>query len=89
VPRSLTPSQRTLLELLADEFRDTTAKRILNVGQFSKENNSDMGSQQKLQETQRNTDESHQGLLRRIWDKLTHHEQQQHQKDDDKKSGSA
>jgi hypothetical protein len=35
--RSLTISQRTLLELLADEFRDNTAKRELNVGQFAKE----------------------------------------------------
>lgn len=32
MPKYLTPNQRTILEILADELNDTTAKRMMNVG---------------------------------------------------------
>jgi len=73
--RFLTPSQRTLLELLADEFNDKSAKRVMNVRQYANEaKDKDAASGSFSQQAQ---DDSHQGLLKRIWDKLTHHENKQ------------
>jgi molecular chaperone DnaJ len=34
MPKYLSSNQRTLLELLADEMGDKTAKRIMNLGQY-------------------------------------------------------
>jgi molecular chaperone DnaJ len=36
MPKYLSVNQRTILEMLADEMGDKTAKRIMNLGQFSK-----------------------------------------------------
>ena len=36
MPKYLTANQRTILEMLADEMGDSTAKRIMNVGQYTK-----------------------------------------------------
>ncbi|KAI5854264.1 hypothetical protein BZA05DRAFT_393694 [Tricharina praecox] len=81
IPKSLTPSQRTLLELLADEFNDKSAKRIMNVSQYANEAK-DKGAASESSSSssssfQQQGDESHHGLLKRIWDKLTHHDNNQ------------
>ncbi|CCX05854.1 hypothetical protein FPQ18DRAFT_402013 [Pyronema domesticum] len=65
MPKTLTPSQRTLLELLADEFKDKTARRIMNVSEFSNEANAAQANSNPVN----NTDD-HTGILKRIWDKL-------------------
>jgi molecular chaperone DnaJ len=52
--------------MLADEFQDKSAKRIMNVSQYAQEEGSSGDQQQ--------SGDSHHGLLKRIWDKLTHHE---------------
>jgi molecular chaperone DnaJ len=36
MPKHLSANQRTILEMLADEMGDKTAKRIMNLGQYSK-----------------------------------------------------
>lgn len=36
MPKYLTANQRTILEMLADEMGDKTAKRLMNVGQYQK-----------------------------------------------------
>jgi molecular chaperone DnaJ len=36
MPKYLSANQRTILEMLADEMGDKTAKRIMNVGQYQK-----------------------------------------------------
>ncbi|KAI5806930.1 putative mitochondrial DnaJ chaperone [Geopyxis carbonaria] len=88
MPKSLTASQRTLLELLADEFKDNTAKRIMNVGQFAREAAqkkaaADSSSQGPPSSDNGGSDsKADGGILKGLWDKLTHH------KDSDSGSGN-
>ncbi|KFY00024.1 hypothetical protein O988_03554 [Pseudogymnoascus sp. VKM F-3808] len=57
VPKYLSAKQRTILEILADEMNDKTAKRVMNV-------NSSKSSE--TESTQKN-----EGFLKSIWHKLT------------------
>lgn len=66
--RTLTTSQRTLLELLADEFKDNTAKRVMNLNKYKEEGN----HSQSATESSSTDEHDHDGFLKRIWDKLTH-----------------
>ncbi|KAG0649479.1 hypothetical protein D0Z07_4507 [Hyphodiscus hymeniophilus] len=60
MPKYLSANQRTIVEMLADELGDKTAKRIMNVGRSSTSDAS-------------NPEESHknEGFLKSIWHKLT------------------
>ncbi|KAL2061744.1 hypothetical protein VTL71DRAFT_7122 [Oculimacula yallundae] len=59
MPKYLSANQRTIIEMLADELGDKTAKRIMNVGRA---NSSDSGSSSK-----------NEGFLKSVWNKLTDH----------------
>lgn len=78
----MTTSQRTLLELLADEFKDPNAKRIMNVSQYAKEAaEKEKDAVSGIPHQYDADSEHHHGFLRKIWEKLTHHEK----KNDDSK----
>ncbi|KAF4972687.1 hypothetical protein FSARC_836 [Fusarium sarcochroum] len=68
MPKHLNANQRTILELLADEMGDKTAKRVMNVGSSYSASNDP------------NDPESHknEGFLKSIWHTLTNN--QAHQK---------
>ncbi|RPB03240.1 hypothetical protein L873DRAFT_1670133 [Choiromyces venosus 120613-1] len=70
LPKSLTARQRTLLEMLADEFDDKTAKRIMNVN-CEKDGTSPY-------EQHKN-----EGFLKRAWHNLTHQHDDMPKDDDD------
>lgn len=61
MPKYLSANQRTIVEMLADEFGDKTAKRIMNVGRSSSS------------ESASSSTESHknEGFLKSVWHKLT------------------
>ncbi|TGZ80588.1 hypothetical protein EX30DRAFT_396294 [Ascodesmis nigricans] len=68
MPKTLTTSQRTLLELLADEFKDPSARRIMNVSQFKDEKDKDQPTPPPTYDP---NSEHHHGFLRKIWEKLS------------------
>ncbi|CUS09513.1 unnamed protein product [Tuber aestivum] len=77
-PRTLTPRQRILLEMLADEFKDKNARRIMNVN--SKNDGASYYEEHK-----------NEGFLKRAWHNLTHQHDDMPKDDDDqnkKASGS-
>ncbi|KAK7539675.1 uncharacterized protein J3D65DRAFT_619404 [Phyllosticta citribraziliensis] len=71
MPKYLNTSQRTILEMLADEMGDKNAKRIMNVGEMSKE------TKEKRDEVEKNQHKN-EGFLKNAWHNLTG----QHKKDD-------
>ncbi|KAI1758651.1 hypothetical protein GGR53DRAFT_221188 [Hypoxylon sp. FL1150] len=80
MPKYLSANQRTIVEMLADEMGDKTAKRIMNVRV--------PGSGGSSREATKNDDpETHQneGFLKSIWHNLTNHPA--HQKSEDNTSG--
>ncbi|OAL69091.1 mitochondrial DnaJ chaperone [Trichophyton violaceum] len=68
MPRSLTPNQRTILEVLADEMGDKTAKRIMNVNDMKPDRSSNKASTDKTDNAQKG-----QGFIKSAWDKLMNH----------------
>ncbi|KAI9876019.1 MAG: hypothetical protein M1830_007534 [Pleopsidium flavum] len=66
MPKYLTTNQRTVLEMLADEIGDQTAKRVMNIG---KDNSTSSSSS-----TSSKSSDSHknEGFLKSAWHKLTH-----------------
>ncbi|KAI9732657.1 MAG: hypothetical protein M1834_003994 [Cirrosporium novae-zelandiae] len=62
MPKYLTTNQRTILEMLADELGDTTAKRVMNIGKEQSSSSSASDSA-----------DSHQneGFIKSAWHKLT------------------
>ncbi|EPS37441.1 hypothetical protein H072_8857 [Dactylellina haptotyla CBS 200.50] len=79
LPKSLTASQRTLLEMLADDLGDHQAKRIMNVSDMIKEVASDTRSGSK------DPGEPKDGFLKRALHRFTH----PHQKQDENLTGTA
>ncbi|OTB03735.1 hypothetical protein M426DRAFT_321440 [Hypoxylon sp. CI-4A] len=78
MPKYLSANQRTILEMLADEMGDKTAKRIMNVRMPSSES----------REAGKDDDpESHrnEGFLKSMWHNLTNHPS--HQKPEDQAPG--
>ncbi|EXJ80652.1 molecular chaperone DnaJ [Capronia epimyces CBS 606.96] len=65
MPRSLSANQRTLLEMLADEMNDKTAKRTMNLNQFKQDNKPSKPSSKPA-------DHKNEGFLKSAWHKLTH-----------------
>ncbi|KAH6607593.1 heat shock [Trichoderma cornu-damae] len=59
MPKSLSASQRTILEMLADEMDDKLARRVMNVSSSSDPNSPDSHKDE--------------GFLKSMWHTLTHH----------------
>ncbi|KAL2433492.1 DnaJ-like protein 1, mitochondrial [Exophiala dermatitidis] len=75
MPRSLSTNQRTLLEMLADEMGDKTAKRIMNLNQFKQDNKPSKPSNKAA-------DHKNEGFFKSAWHKLTHqHDNLESEKD--------
>ncbi|KAK6502131.1 hypothetical protein TWF506_002731 [Arthrobotrys conoides] len=72
LPKALTASQRTLLELLADELGDHQAKRIMNVSDLMKEANSKTES--------KDSGDAKEGFLKRAFHRFTHPHDKQNEK---------
>ncbi|KAI9746176.1 MAG: hypothetical protein M1818_000857 [Claussenomyces sp. TS43310] len=64
MPKYLTANQRTLVEMLADEMGDKTAKRVMNVGHPSPTGTPNSS-------TRSPDDEKNEGFLKSVWHKLT------------------
>ncbi|KAF2791022.1 hypothetical protein K505DRAFT_339912 [Melanomma pulvis-pyrius CBS 109.77] len=60
MPKSLSANQRTILEMLADEMNDTSAKRVMNIGKVPEQ-----GSQA-AQDGHKN-----EGILKSVWHNIT------------------
>jgi len=75
LPKALTTRQRTLLEMLADEFDDKTARRTMN---FNSEKDGPSSSETHKDE----------GFLKRAWHNLTHQHDDMPKDDDDQKKAS-
>ncbi|EWC44111.1 hypothetical protein DRE_07168 [Drechslerella stenobrocha 248] len=71
LPKSLTASQRALLEMLADDIGDHQAKRIMNIADLIKEAAGPSSSS-----------ENREGFLKRAFHKLTHPYEKQNDKSD-------
>ncbi|KAM3076942.1 mdj1 protein precursor [Clarireedia jacksonii] len=59
MPKYLSANQRTIVEMLADEMGDKTAKRIMNVGRSSSSSPNDTANHK------------HEGFLKSFWHKFT------------------
>ncbi|KAK5657730.1 hypothetical protein OQA88_2803 [Cercophora sp. LCS_1] len=76
MPKHLSSNQRTIVEMLADEMGDKTAKRIMNIGR-------------KPDDTTTSGEASHhknEGFLKSLWNNLTHHHDQNQDQDGSSKS---
>lgn len=76
MPKYLSVNQRTIVEMLADEMDDKTAKRVMNLGAMKDEHN----------KTQASTDSDahkNEGFLKSVWHSLSG--QHDHLKDGEKK----
>ncbi|KPI41065.1 uncharacterized protein AB675_8212 [Cyphellophora attinorum] len=71
MPKYLSSNQRTILEMLADEMGDKTAKRIMNVGQY-KDAPSDASSPKTPGTSNKASDHKNEGFLKSAWHRLTH-----------------
>ncbi|KKY14106.1 putative mitochondrial chaperone [Phaeomoniella chlamydospora] len=67
MPKYLNANQRTILEMLADEMGDKTAKRTMNVGQYKNNDTDPTGK-----ETNSAADHKNEGFLKQAWHRFTH-----------------
>ena len=70
MPKYLSANQRTILEMLADEMNDKSAKRVMNLGQYKDESSASSTNSH-----------DNEGFLKSAWHNLTG----QHKKDDEPK----
>ena len=94
MPKALTASQRILVELLADEFRDKGAKRIMGVGMDQVEKKGSDAPRYVSEEDSgtSTTGETkrHDGFLKNLFTKLTHpHHQPKKPLEEEKDSNSS
>ncbi|PSS02089.1 hypothetical protein BD289DRAFT_458189 [Coniella lustricola] len=68
MPKYLSANQRTLVEMLADEMGDKTAKRVMLKPSSSGESNNSSSSTATTEEDHKN-----EGILKSIWHNLTNH----------------
>ncbi|PGH09246.1 chaperone DnaJ [Polytolypa hystricis UAMH7299] len=91
MPKYLSANQRTILEVLADEMGDKTAKRVMNVkedkGDKSTPGSSDSSG---AKDTSTTASDSHkgEGFLKSAWHKLTSHHQQQNTSSSESDAGA-
>ncbi|PSK33964.1 chaperone DnaJ [Elsinoe australis] len=67
MPKYLSSNQRTIVEMLADEMGDKSAKRVMNLGKAPPTDTS--ASQDNMSEADKHKNE---GFLKSAWHKLTH-----------------
>ncbi|KAL9030499.1 MAG: hypothetical protein Q9196_001386 [Gyalolechia fulgens] len=82
MPKYLSANQRTILEMLADELGDKSAKRVMNVGSMSTSSSATGSS--KSEKPAANAHEN-EGFLKSAWHRLTH----QHDDSSAKQASSA
>ncbi|KAI9839301.1 MAG: hypothetical protein M1819_003296 [Sarea resinae] len=63
MPKYLSANQRTIVEMLADEMDDKTAKRVMNLGKMNSSSSSN---------TNEASSHRNEGFLKSAWHKLTH-----------------
>jgi molecular chaperone DnaJ len=87
MPKYLSVNQRTILEMLADEMGDKSAKRVINPGKMKEEVEREA---RKAAGTSTAEDHSNEGFLKSAWHNITGQHKHLHEdgKDDDKKKGS-
>jgi len=66
MPKYLSANQRTILEMLADEMGDKTAKRIMNLDQYKQDADNASATSNK------DADHKNEGFLKSAWHRLTH-----------------
>ncbi|KAI9678338.1 MAG: hypothetical protein M1817_006284 [Caeruleum heppii] len=76
IPKYLNTNQRTIMEMMADELGDQTARRIMNVGKASASDASSSSSSSSSPSSRTDADSSdsshrHEGFLKSAWHKLT------------------
>lgn len=69
MPKYLTSNQRTILEMLADELEDNSAKRVMNVG---KTDNSPSTAKDASESSGSAESHKNEGFLKAAWHRLTH-----------------
>lgn len=79
MPKYLSTNQRTIVEMLADEMGDKSAKRIMNLGKQTSSTTTTEGSQDEADK------HKNEGFLKSAWHKLTH----QHESENDQKPPTA
>ncbi|KAI8947716.1 hypothetical protein F4801DRAFT_494804 [Xylaria longipes] len=72
MPKYLSANQRTIVEMLANEMGDTTAKRIMNVKMPGSETTYSSGPREATKDDDPATHRS-EGFLKSIWHNLTNH----------------
>lgn len=68
MPKYLSANQRTIVEMLADEMGDKSARRIMNISRSNTTAASDAPDSQKAADSQK-----HEGFLKSVWHKFTDH----------------
>ncbi|CAK7266689.1 mdj1 protein precursor [Sporothrix epigloea] len=74
MPKYLTANQRTIVEMLADEMNDQTAKRVMNVRRTT-----DSGDGKAAAADSGSASHENEGFLKSIWHNLTNHPAHQKQ----------
>ncbi|PGG97495.1 chaperone DnaJ [Blastomyces parvus] len=73
MPKYLNANQRTILEVLADEMGDKTARRMMNINKNDKPPSPDSSTSNKdSSSTSSDTSHKNEGFLRSAWHKLMH-----------------
>lgn len=72
MPKYLSPNQRTILEMLADELGDKTAKRVMNLHKTSSSSTSEPSSTDNSS-SHDPEDHKNEGFLKSLWHNLTNH----------------
>lgn len=86
MPKSLSANQRTILEMLADEMNDKTAKRVMNLGGASRwAGSASTGDDKQAPLPKKDDDHKGEGFLKSAWHTLTG--QHDHLKDDGEVKG--
>ena len=80
MPKYLSVNQRTIVEMLADEMGDKTAKRIMNLNQYKQD-----APSSKPKAGQSAEDHKHEGFLKNMWHSMTgQHDQLEGKKEEGK-----
>ncbi|RYP91823.1 hypothetical protein DL770_002079 [Monosporascus sp. CRB-9-2] len=77
MPKYLSANQRTIVEMLADEMGDKTAKRIMNVRNMSSGGSSSSSPRQATRDDDPATHQN-EGFLKSMWHNLTNHPAHRH-----------
>ena len=98
MPKYLSVNQRTILEMLADEMNDKTAKRVTNLGQYNKEADTTGGKKSGKdgndaeERTRKALEDQHknEGFLKNAWHSITgQHDNIKKDDDGEQKKGAS